>query len=206
MRSPRTAALPRHGLLARTAVAMLVVGAALGCGGDTEIVTPAAAPASNNSAGSTPEPPTARVVLGTGDSAFTPLADGDSLELIAGIQGAFHVWVALVAYGFQGDRADFELKKELAGVALVPDSGSLRLRPHLDEAGAPSVDKAGEYAQEFSGWPAILDHGRCAHGEAIALDLTLSDRAGHSAQASGRFVLFVPEAYRSDDCITPAPH
>ncbi len=43
------------------------------------------------------EPPKPWLELGTGASEFTPLRDGDAVDIVRGPQGGFHIWGALRA-------------------------------------------------------------------------------------------------------------
>lgn len=43
---------------------------------------------------------TCAIKIGTGEESFTPLADGDAVDVTYGSQGGYHIWGAFLARGF----------------------------------------------------------------------------------------------------------
>ena len=176
---------PAHRLLALGA---LLGTCALGCGSDRSVldVVPDAGKG---------EPATEqRVVLGSGVRAFEPLADDAHATLIAGPQGAYHVWTSFLSYGFDTDVLHMQLSTgwdDTPGLEL-PMAGRVSARPTLDAEGQPALATVG--------WPALVEDPLCGDGRALRVDLTLSDDAGNSASDTRRWILDVAEEYRSTEC------
>jgi hypothetical protein len=158
-------------------VALAVVG--VGCGPE------ASAP------GDVPE---TRVVLGTGQAEYQPLPDGATVPLIKGIQGAFHVEISFLAYGFDTDvlRMDLTTRWEGRDDSPLGAPGNVRVRATADATGAPAL--------AFVGWPAVVFDATCGHGRRLRIELTVLDTEGRSASDTRRWIVDVPEADRSSDC------
>jgi hypothetical protein len=90
--------------------------------------------ASAEDAGPVPEP---ELMLGTGERAFEPVADGHVLPLIRGHQGLQHVWISLRAQDFDPDRAiiALSLERESDGRPTT-DAYRARLPFDVDPTGA----------------------------------------------------------------------
>lgn len=136
-----------------------------------------------------------RVVLGTGETAFQPIDTGDSIELIAGIQGGFHVPVSFQAYGYEDDRLTLEASG-LVDAPGWPQAAPLRAAVRV----RPAVDGEGVSAWGFNGFPLVVDNARCAHGLSIELTIAVSEEGGGRATDARRARLFLDEGRRSDDC------
>ncbi len=100
----------------------------------------------------------ARLELGTGTSAFEPLAEGADVELVEGAQGGWHLDVALAGWGFGPGGALVEYE--------AVDSGAERLsfvtRAELSESGVLVLD---------DGWQRV--------GDRVVLDIdTAADVVG----------------------------
>jgi hypothetical protein len=149
-------------------------------------------------------PPPFEIVLGTGEAAFEPFEGEPDLPLSAGVQGGMHVWASFLVYGSVEDRVHMELSTTLVD---VPDStlvmrATVRPRPALDADGAS--------VRSFAGWPAQIDNARCAHGQRVRLDLSVSPVVGAGAGvASAAYapaidsrlcVAQVPAQLRATDC------
>lgn len=137
------------------------------------------------------------MVLGTGTATFEPLGNGASVPLIKGIQGAWHVTVSFLAYGFDTDVLRMHLTTRWDGVeesAPLGGPGNVRVRPAEDATGAAVLT--------FVGWPAVVYNPTCAQGEWLRVDITLVDTEGRSASDTRRWMMEVAEADRSNDCGT----
>jgi len=160
----------------------------LGCGSDATSLATA-----QDAAGE--EPGVAlRVVLGSGVRAFEEQGDDAHATLIAGPQGAYHVWTSFLSYGFDTDVLRMTLSTawdDTPGSALdMP--GRVSAKPTLDAQGLP--------ARATVGWPALVVDPLCENGRALRVDLTVTDDAGHSAGDTRRWILDVAEEYRSSEC------
>lgn len=78
------------------------------------------------------------VELGAGRSGFEPVHDGDALELVAGPQGGWHVFLAVRAHGIavDGSRLYYELREI--------DSGDIVTRPATYAVRSSSVEQDGD--------------------------------------------------------------
>ena len=138
--------------------------------------------------------PATRVVLGTGEDAYEPLAEGATVPLIKGIQGAFHVWTSFLAYGFDTDvlRMDLTTRWEGRPDSVLGAPGNIAVRPTEDAAGAPALASVG--------WPAVVFDATCGHGRQLRIELTVLDTEGRTASVTRHWIVAVPEEDRSSDC------
>jgi hypothetical protein len=130
--------------------------------------------------------------LGTGEWTFEPLTPGQRVPLVAGTQGGHHVWLSMRAQGLSGDRLRMKLTLRSSGSS--PVSGS-----DLELTFEPGEDGW----LEFEGWPAQLLAPWCGVELPLAIDVTLSDPAGHSAAASISVVPTAPASGFSQTCAMP---
>lgn len=140
--------------------------------------------------------PQRRVVLGTGWRTFEPRANDEHVLLVAGPQGAHHVWTSFRAYGFERDVLRMSLS---LGWEDEPDvrqlmEGNVAARPDLDEDGAST--------RVTLGWPAVVPDPLCQDGRALRMELTVSSDE-LQASDSRRWVLDVPLEYRPEECGGP---
>jgi hypothetical protein len=145
-----------------------------------------------------PAPGSARLLLGTGEEHYEPIEGVPVLQLIAGIQGGFHVWATFLGYGYQGDRLRMQVTSTWGpdGEYVFP-SAEASIRVH------EVVDENGETALEGNGWPARIEAARCSQGQRIFLEMTVRDDSGATATDSRTFVSEVQEELRATDCTTP---
>jgi hypothetical protein len=140
-------------------------------------------------------PGPARLTLGTGELHYVPIEGEPVLQLVAGIQGGFHVWATFLGYGYEGDRLEMRVTTAWGeDDAYLFPSNLAAIRVH------EVVDEQGEAALEGSGWPARIEQARCSHGQRVRMEMTVSDDAGRSAQDTRYFVSEVQEELRSTDC------
>lgn len=137
--------------------------------------------------------PELRVVLGTGWRAFEPLADDEHVLLVAGPQGAHHVWTSFRMYGFERDVLRMSL---LLG---WEDEPGVQQRMEGNVAARPTLDEDGASARVTLGWPAVVPDPLCQDGRALRLELTVSGEEGQASDAR-RWVLDVPLEYRPEEC------
>lgn len=175
-----TAPLWWPGAAARARLLVLVVwsAGALACGPDREA----------------PQLLGPHVTLGTGREQFEPRADGESVLLVRGIQGAWHVWTSFLAYGFETDVLRMELTTEWQGVdeSRLGGAGNVAVRPVEDAAGAAALASVG--------WTAVVYNPTCAHGHRLRVNLSVLDKEGRFASDTREWIMEVPEAERSSEC------
>lgn len=137
----------------------------------------------------------ARLLLGTGEESYVPIDGEPVLQLVAGIQGGFHVWATFLGYGFEGDRLRMRATTTWGpNGAYVFASNQAAIRVH------EVVDEGGETALEGSGWPAQIELARCSQGQRVLLEMTVSDDFGRTASDRRTFISSVQEELRGTDC------
>ena len=161
---------------------------ALAC--DRDVLPPGAGPSG--------EVPAQRVVLGTGWRAFEPRGNDEHVTLVAGPQGAHHVWTSFRSYGFDRDVLRMSLSM---GWEDEPD---VRQLMEGNVAARPDVDEDGADLRVTLGWPAVVPDPLCQDGRALILGLTVTG-AELQASDSRRWLLDVPLEYRPDDCAAAEP-
>lgn len=141
------------------------------------------------------EPPS--LLLGTGEWQYEPLAAGQRVQLAAGSQGGYHVWVSLRAQGFSSERLRMELE-------LVSDAAPLaRSDLELPFAPVPVAGAGDEGWVERVGFPAQLLEPWCAVERPLLVRVTVSDREGQSASAELTVVPTAPPSGFAQSCLTP---
>jgi hypothetical protein len=117
----------------------------------------------------------ALVALGTGETSFTPIAEGQTLELARGCQGLQHVWTALRAEGLdpRGVRVTLMLARVGDGTVV---SAPFDVRLTFDGADAGDAT--------LSGLMLVVPTPDAAIGPELVMTGTLVDRAGRTASAS----------------------
>jgi hypothetical protein len=141
-----------------------------------------------------PGEPSHAVVLGTGKMGFEPLPEGAHATLVAGPQGAFHVWTSFLSYGYDVDVLHMDIS---TGWDDTPD---VRFDMQGSVAARTALDPDGMSARLTRGWPAQVRDPLCQDGRALRVDLTVTDEAGNAASDTRRWILDVPEQYRPADC------
>jgi hypothetical protein len=142
-----------------------------------------------------PPPGSARLLLGTGEQSYAPIEGEPVLQLVAGIQGGFHVWATFLGYGYEGDRLQLRVTTSWGpdGAYTFP-SNLAAIRVH------EVVDENGETAVEGSGWPARIEQARCSQGQRVLMEMTVNDDVGHTATDRRTFISEVQEELRATDC------
>ena len=123
--------------------------------------------------------------IGTGEVQFEPLTAGQRVQLVAGTQGGYHVWLSLRAQGFEGERLRMQLELASEGPAPLARSD---LEVPFERAAA---QRTGEWV-EYVGWPAQLLEPWCAVERNLTVRVTVSDRQGHTASGTAMLVPTAP--------------
>ncbi|HEY6727736.1 MAG TPA: hypothetical protein VI197_27060 [Polyangiaceae bacterium] len=144
----------------------------------------------------TPEPAPVEVAveLGTGEAEFEPIEGEPTLEMAAGFQGGFHVWLSVLGSGFEDERLDMKFVTALDGVL----DSDLTMR--ATQKGRQVTNAEGEVFWTFAGYPGQVKDARCAHGKRVRLQVTLSDPVGREATDERFCIVALDEQYRSEDC------
>jgi hypothetical protein len=116
------------------------------------------------------------LALGTGETAFTPIHDGDTLYLARGCQGLQHVWTSLRATGIAPRGVHVSLAFE-----RVSD-GAMVSAP-FDLAITFTPDATGAYA-DLSGLMLVVPVPSDALSMPLVMTGTITDRANRTASAS----------------------
>lgn len=156
---------------------------ATACGGSGESDPP-----------SEPEPLAVAVELGTGEAEFEPIEGEPTLEMAAGFQGGFHVWLSVLGSGFEDDRLDMTFVTE------IDETDALPLIMHATQTGREVTNDEGDVFWTFAGYPGQVRDAQCAHGKRVRLQATLSDPAGNEATDEKYCIVSLAEQYRADNC------
>lgn len=166
------------------ALALLLVAAAYGCGGDDD---PASTPAPDGGAraddagpGATPDrgasdpdastAPGAYVEIGTGARRYEPLDCGEEIPIIAGPQGGFHVWGGFHGEGFDDSDVRIRFELELDGETYA--------RADYTEFGLPPGPAGGF---DYAAVAVVYDQNsdvQVTTGQVMTLRLTIEARDG----------------------------
>jgi hypothetical protein len=181
-----TSAMTRS-MAARWALGALQVGLCFGCASRDPW------PGAPADAGSADAEPVPRIVLGTGREVFEPLASEGTIEAVKGLQGGFHVWASLLAYGFDSDVVRMKMATRWGSrdESLIEMAGVVGLQP--------DTDAAGEQVLRMAGWTALVSDPRCANGQPLDIVVTITSDS-QSASDTRRWILDVPEVDRATDC------
>jgi hypothetical protein len=132
--------------------------------------------------------------VGTGEWAFEPIEDEQEVELVAGSQGGYHIWVSMRAMGLDPEGVEMELRTQVVDAPEVPPSLS-HLRLDLDPTGEPDV-------YERLGWPARQPRPGCAVDRRVRISLRLTDETGRVA-SDERVVIPRSAIVAAGDCAQP---
>jgi hypothetical protein len=136
--------------------------------------------------------------LGTGEWQFEPMIAAQRVQLVGGTQGGYHVWLSVRAQGFVGERLRMQLDLRSDGPAPLAHSDlEIGFDPVDDEA-SPASDRL-----EHVGWPAQLLDPWCAVEKTLTIDVTVSDRHGHSASAALAIIPTAPVRGFAQSCSLP---
>lgn len=104
------------------------------------------------------------VELGTGEWEFVPLADEDTVPLVFGVQGGYHVWTSFRAEGLDPEGVMLEIETQPGDESKPPELS--RVPVDMQPNG------------ELVGWPAILSQPSCSLGQMLRIRVTLTDPRG----------------------------
>lgn len=131
--------------------------------------------------------------LGTGETGFEPLADGDALPIISGPQGGCHFWFSVRTDGFAQRRflVRYEVKFTESGTTTGSRSRfTVRLRP--DET-SPGIC-------QYTGLTAFLIEPWRFAGDRVTLEVEVTDDEGRTASAARDVVADWPEELPDEAC------
>lgn len=118
-----------------------------------------------------PEP---TVEIGTGESSFQALTEGQDVPLILGVQGGYHVWMSLRATELDPDKVWLDVRTEVNG----EQANSMAITELTD------VDEHEGDACVLVGWPVIMADPQGVDGRELGLSVTVTDEDGMSADAA----------------------
>ncbi len=110
---------------------------------------------------------------------FESVEDGDTLPMIHGIQGGWHVWVAVQVNNPTMDAGSLTIELQPADESAPPQTTSLGVRFDPPDA---------EGGRSYLGWPAILADPSCSMGQLLHVSATLTTPAGETLSAD-RFIV-----------------
>ena len=130
--------------------------------------------------GDAPVTENGELALGTGEFAFAPVVEGETLLLARGCQGSQHVWIAL--------RADAALNPRGMTVELELVRTSDGLRRSLEFLVRLSFEETA-MGNMLLGITLQVPEPEVTIGEALTLVATITDASGRAATASRRVQL-----------------
>ena len=158
---------------------VLFAGLASSCDGDSEAA--AAAEACDDASG-------ASVIVGTGQTEFEPLVDGDGLEFVFGPQGGYHVFVSIQAIDVVPGTGSLENPDDPV-VTVGVDTESGEALSSFDGLRRGFVDN--EEGMALIGQLVVLDHPDppSFDGVSATLSVEVVDRCGQVATDQRSVVL-----------------
>ena len=135
--------------------------------------------------------PAAELELGTGTWRFESLEDGQSLDMIRGAQGGWHVWVSVRVSSVDVDEARLTLTLEPADESDTPDITEVDVR--FD----PPDDQG---RRVFLGWPAIVSDASCRMDELLRVEARVN--VGDRVLESERYITPAGGAFPPPPCTT----
>lgn len=114
-----------------------------------------------------------RAEVGTGRDTFVAFADGETLDLVAGGQGAQHIWTSVRAWGLdpRGTILDLTVTRDRDGMRLTQ---TFHVRVSLEPI------EGTDYAQ-VQGLTLIVPEPDQAIGEDLTMRLSVTDMTGRMA-------------------------
>ena len=116
--------------------------------------------------------------LGTGEVEFDPLNHGDTVEIVRGVQGGYHIWASVRVTG--SDWRELAMTFELLDVDGEEVSTPSLLTAALQECpqAAAGCDPG---MGELVGFPVLVDSPLTTHGDDTTVRLTIDDGFGRIA-------------------------
>jgi len=112
--------------------------------------------------------------LGTGEWRYEPIASGEDVELIRGVQGGVHVWLSMRAVGLDPEGVTMEIVTEKVDGSFGPEESIVEIDLYEPEDTSLGM-------HEVLGWPAVLSQPGCVVDSELRVSVTLTDRDGVSA-------------------------
>lgn len=106
--------------------------------------------------------------LGTGTWRFEPLTDGDSVPLIRGAQGGWHIWLSVRSTAGE----------ESGSLSIAVSPADETRPPQRTTIGVTLDPPDAEGRRVYLGWPAILEDPACAVGELLRIEATFVAPSG----------------------------
>jgi hypothetical protein len=146
-------------------------------------------------------PGLAEVELGQGELEFSPLSEDEALPYAAGAQGGHHVFVSFRVRQLRPSRMHVSVTTAIEG---RPDRVLTR-EGRVNFAPAPADTDESDAAErfDFAGWPAQILFAPCHPGEAVRIDVILTDLDMRSASDSRTIRIAAPQGAPEPNC--PAP-
>lgn len=116
----------------------------------------------------------ATLAIGTGETRFEALTEGQEVPLVLGVQGGYHMWMSLRATALDPDKVWLDVETEVRGEA----ANALAVTQLAED------DDAEEDAAVLVGWPVIMADPVAADGQELGLFVTLTDEQGDTAEAA----------------------
>ncbi|MEW5852737.1 MAG: DUF2330 domain-containing protein [Myxococcota bacterium] len=116
------------------------------------------------------ETPAPTVEIGTGESRYESLSDGQDVELVRGAQGGYHMWMSLRSQGLDPEKVWLDVETRVNGDKST-SSTVTRLTSQDDN-------------DVLVGWPLIIAEPERVDGQLMEVHVTLTDEQGDAADAS----------------------
>jgi hypothetical protein len=114
-------------------------------------------------------PNEASLELGTGTARFVPLADGDEVAMVRGVQGGWHLWVSVRADGLETNLASLEIAHQPADES----------EPEQVTRSGVTFDPPDAQGRLVTlGWQAILANPSCSVGRLHRIRVTVTTASG----------------------------
>ena len=120
--------------------------------------------------GAAPEPQ-ATVEIGTGESQFETLADQQQVTMVHGVQGGYHVWMALKAQGLDPAKVWVDVDTTVEG-------------QKFSSRAITAMERGQDGSATLVGHPVILDDPQGADGKDMNLHVRVTDQQGVAAESS----------------------
>ena len=125
--------------------------------------------ASSTACSHAPVNPGAQLELGTGSWRFEPLEDGQPVELVAGVQGGWHVWISLRVSDLGRDPRPIHLTIQPSDESAEADEMRIAL---------PFDPPRDDGTRQLVGYTGIVSNPSCWVGELVRLRATMELPAG----------------------------
>lgn len=117
------------------------------------------------------EPSSSRLELGSGSWRFEPVVEGESVEMVRGAQGGWHLWLSFRTHGFENGSALLDVETQLADESRPPQHTQVPIR-------LERPDREGR--RYFIGWPEVLASPSCFVDQLVRVTARITDE--HTGQ------------------------